>query len=134
MKSSWWARNINIEDWGNLETVLSEFFSDLPMTQGALAEQLGVDQTAVSRWAKGRTKPTRDEFVQSVELVDQRVKELVKRVEEARRLVEVIQSMRESNWGKWKNYGEARRELHELLEALSKRKKPNRKQRNTKSR
>jgi transcriptional regulator with XRE-family HTH domain len=90
MRIPWWMTAIDPNDWGRLGTVIADFFSDLPMAQSELAKRLKVDQTAISRWAGGRTKPTLDEFSKAVDVVEDRIAGLTKRVTKSKALVEAM--------------------------------------------
>jgi len=48
------------------------------MTQEYVAEKVGVDQTSVSQWEKGKTKPRVDTLIKLAELFECSVDELVK--------------------------------------------------------
>lgn len=50
--------------------MITQFFSELPITQKSMAESLDVDQTAISRWATGRTQPTRTQIWQALHVVE----------------------------------------------------------------
>jgi len=140
MKIPWWMMVIDPNDWKELGTVIKDFFSDLPMTQADLATKLRVDQTAISRWASGKTKPTLDEFKRAVQAVNERITELTERVTKSNGLVSAMEAANAAaGAGGVQGIQEgsiARSQVHEALDRFSTRKSGKRKRtkRKTKSR
>jgi transcriptional regulator with XRE-family HTH domain len=127
----WWVVNVEPEDWGKLGAVIKEFFSDLPMAQSQLASTLKVDQTAISRWALGKTKPTLQEFSKAVGAIENRLAELMKRVTMYKQLVGAMQKAgAAAGAGGLRGIQKARAArsgVHEALEQFSERKSDKRK-------
>ncbi len=92
---SWWV-DVGLQA---AEEVYGRFrwaVSEMPLSQREIATQLGVDQTTVSRWARGRGDPTLEEMVQAISLIAQRTEELHSRTSNAAELLAAVQSVLEA--------------------------------------
>ncbi|NNK48293.1 MAG: helix-turn-helix transcriptional regulator [Gemmatimonadetes bacterium] len=69
------------------------FLHNLPLSYTELAEQVGVSQPAVSRWASDVTHPSLGEMSEAVEIVRSRLDEISR---EAERFAEVLRLIEEA--------------------------------------
>ncbi len=69
------------------------FLHNLPLSYTELAEQVGVSQPAVSRWASDVTHPSLREMSEAVEIVRSRLDEISR---EAERFAEVLRLIEEA--------------------------------------
>lgn len=60
-----------------------------PMTNTELGKELGVSQSTVSRWANGDTRPTLEQAVEVLEVIEGRLDEIRSRLDRAREAVEL---------------------------------------------
>ena len=130
MSIPWWIV-VQPEDGSKLGTVIKDFFADMPISQGDLAKKLGVDQTAISRWANGKTSPTFEEFSRAVAAVDNRLNELGQRVTKVKQIVAAVQKInaapKTGGLAGIRQASAAREDIHNVLKSFPVRKSGKRK-------
>jgi len=96
-----------------VEMEFKAVLNDLPMSHSALAEKLDIAQSTVSRWARGKTSPSLEQMVRTIDAVKDRLEELSERTDKAGRVIEAVQSATDA-----KTDEEQRAKVSELVKEL----------------
>lgn len=67
-----------------------------PMSKTELAEEIGVSQATVSRWASGDARPSVEKMLTLVAAVEDRLDEIQRRAESARQVLEAVERVIEA--------------------------------------
>ena len=102
-----------------LHNLFTEVMDDLPMPQAELAERLGVDQSTVGRWAKGRSAPNTETMQKAIEEVRSYLESLDKRASVAEEVLRLVKAVEEAHEAEGLHGGQDETtKLKKLLEGL----------------
>lgn len=119
---AWWLA-VWQDDIDRVYQAFRDVLSDLPMSHADLAEQLGVSQPTISRWASGKISPALEDMLATVEAIQARLTELQNRAQHAREVLAAVQTAdaefdryeRNRTERNLKRQTTAKKRLHELL-------------------
>lgn len=94
---SWWVL-VGAETAEQIEHLFEDVMADLPMSHRELAEHedLDVDPSTVTRWAKGETTPRPETMLAAVAIVRERLAELLNRASVAEDALEHLVAAEEA--------------------------------------
>ena len=93
----WWYHGIPSPGSEAVTEAFRAVVKDLPMTHTALAEELGVAQSTVSRWVKGSHDTELEQMIAVVDTVSEHLDQLQERVDRARQLLDGAQAIVEAD-------------------------------------
>lgn len=115
---SWWLA-VGADNAERLEELFVQVMQDLPMSQAQLAGRIGVDQSTVARWARGRTTPPPGVMLQAVREVRDYLKPQFERASVASNAFQHLLSLAEDEQAKGMQAGQEEVEaIKDLLESL----------------
>jgi transcriptional regulator with XRE-family HTH domain len=115
----WLLFTVDAEELVPTKRALMDFLANLPMSQRALAKELGVSHVTVGRWVAGKTLPSLVTLRQVVRVVKRRVAELQEQTEWIDQFLNALEDGSTVAFKDRQRFRAARARAHALLEARS---------------
>src|SRR5438445_7108758 len=88
----WMVAGVPFEDMKKTYAVFRKLLKSLPLSHSELAHKIGVDQSTVSRWARGGSRPTLKEMKAAISAIELRIEAVQQRVRHASEVVGAVES------------------------------------------